>query len=125
MRRDPAVRRAALRRGQRAERLAAWWLRLKGYRILACGWRSRLGEIDLIVTRGDLVAFVEVKRRQEQDVALRAVSLRQRERIARAARLYVQEHSELEGRDLRFDAIILCAGRLPRHVTDAWREESW
>ena len=125
MRRDPAVRRAALRRGQRAERLAAWWLRLKGYRILACGWRSRLGEIDLIVTRGDLVAFVEVKRRQEQDVALRAVSLRQRERIARAARLYVQEHSELEGRDLRFDAIILCAGRLPRHVTYAWREENW
>lgn len=122
MRNDQAVRQAAYRRGRQAEHLAAWWLRLKGYRILACGWRSRLGEIDLVAARGDVVAFVEVKRREEQDVALRAISLRQRERIARAARLYVQQHPELAERSFRFDALLLCRSRPPCHLMDAWRD---
>ena len=121
MKTDALSRRAAFLRGRRAERLAAWWLRLHGYRILATGWQSRLGEIDLIAARGDLVAFVEVKRRDDLEVGLRAISLRQRERIARAARLYMQEHPELEGRSFRFDALVLSPRRMPRYVVDAWR----
>src|SRR5690606_32778513 len=83
MKDEQALRRAAYHRGRRAERLATWWLRLKGYRVLARGWRSRLGEIDLIATRGNVVVFVEVKRREEEWKALQAVSLRQR--IGRAS----------------------------------------
>ena len=124
MRNDQAVRQAAYRRGRQAERLGAWWLRVKGYRILACGWRSRLGEIDLVAARGGVVAFVEVKRRHDQDVALRAVTARQRERIARAARLYVQERPELAGRSFRFDVLLLCPGRLPRHLTNVWWDDA-
>ncbi|HLS68345.1 MAG TPA: YraN family protein [Kiloniellales bacterium] len=124
MKDEQGLRRAAYRRGRRAERLAAWWLRLKGYRILAAGWRSRLGEIDLVAMRGPTIAFVEVKRREEEPMALQAVTLRQRERIARAARLYIQKHPELAGHSFRFDALLLCRGRLPRHLPDAWRESS-
>ena len=55
--------RAAFRRGHGAEGLAACWLRLKGYRILARNWRSAAGEIDLIARRGATLVIVEVKQR--------------------------------------------------------------
>lgn len=114
-------RRAAYGRGRRAEWLAAWWLRLQGYRILARGWRSPLGEIDLVAARGGILAFVEVKRRAEEAAALRAVSAKQRARIERAARGFLQRHPELSGHACRFDALLLLPGRLPRHLPDAWR----
>ncbi len=52
-------RRSAWLRGRRAELLAAWWLRLKGYRILARDLRTPVGEIDLIARRGRVLALVE------------------------------------------------------------------
>lgn len=43
---------------------AAWKAyRRRGYRLVARNWHCRLGEIDLIVARGGLVAFCEVKSR--------------------------------------------------------------
>ncbi|MCH8154936.1 MAG: YraN family protein [Proteobacteria bacterium] len=52
------TRRRAYGRGRRAEALAAWWLRLKGYRILARGFRVAAGEIDLIARRGRVLAHI-------------------------------------------------------------------
>jgi len=56
-------RRRAERAGRVGETAAAWWLRLKGWRILARRVRTPAGEVDLIARRGNLIAFVEVKRR--------------------------------------------------------------
>jgi putative endonuclease len=56
-------RQSAERGGRRAESLAAWWLRLKGWRILARRVRTPVGEIDLVARRGRTIAFVEVKAR--------------------------------------------------------------
>jgi len=50
--------------GRRGERRAAWFYRLRGYRIVERNLRMRGGEIDLIVRRGGLLVFVEVKTRQ-------------------------------------------------------------
>src|SRR3546814_3685062 len=58
-----AARRRAYARGRRGERIAAWWLRLKGYRVLAQGFRCPVGEIDLVARRGGILAIVEVKHR--------------------------------------------------------------
>ena len=63
------VGRDAFRRGHGAERRAAWWLRLKGYRVLAINWRSVAGEIDLIARRGGTLAFIEVKQRVDSETA--------------------------------------------------------
>ncbi|MET5012204.1 YraN family protein, partial [Burkholderia pseudomallei] len=57
-------RRQAEATGRRGERLAAWWLRLKGWTILDRRVRTPAGEVDLIARRGSLVAFVEVKTRK-------------------------------------------------------------
>ena len=61
-------RRRHLGRGHRGETLAAWALRLKGYRIVARQYRTKLGEIDIIARRADLVAIVEVKATQETEL---------------------------------------------------------
>ena len=114
-------RRAAARRGGRAETVAAWWRRLRGYRILARGFRAPVGEIDLIAKRGRVLAMVEVKARPTLDEARQAISPRQRDRIARAALAFVQRHPVLRRLNLRYDTLLLVPGRWPRHIRDAWR----
>ena len=78
-------RQAAERRGRRAEALAALWLRLKGYRILAHRVKLPVGEIDLVAAKGRLVAFIEVKARNDAALAVDAVSPTSWKRINRAA----------------------------------------
>ncbi len=116
-------RRSAWRRGRRGEGLAAWWLRLKGYQILARDFRSPVGEIDLIARRGRVLALIEVKARPRLTDASEAIGRRQRERIARAAQVFLQRHPALGTLDLRFDAMLVAPGRRPRHLPDAWRPE--
>ena len=116
-------RRRAYGRGRRAEALAAWWLRLKGYRIVARGFRVAAGEIDLIARRGRLLALVEVKARPSLEQARAAILPRQRERIARAAEVFLQRHPELAGLNLRFDVVLLAPGRRPHHLANAWHFE--
>ncbi len=117
----PERRRKAVRSGRRAEALAAWWLRLKGYRIEARGFRVPAGEIDLIARRGRVLALVEVKARRSLEAAGEAIAPRQRRRIARAAEAYLQRRPALANLELRFDAVLIVPGRLPRHLPDAWR----
>lgn len=112
---------ATERLGQRAERLAALWLRLKGYSIVARRVRNRFGEIDLVCRRGGCLAFVEVKGRASAAAALEALGLHQQRRIAAAAQYYLKDRPALAKLDRRFDLITITPKRLPRHLTDVWR----
>ncbi|MDQ7249145.1 YraN family protein [Dongia sedimenti] len=116
--------RDAFHRGHGAERRAAWWLRLKGYRVLAINWRSVAGEIDLIARRGATLAFIEVKQRADPDTAVLSLAPQQRHRLARAAGLFVAQRPALADLTLRFD--LMAFGRLgrPVHMKDAWRPDS-
>ncbi|MGM0562360.1 MAG: YraN family protein [Pseudomonadota bacterium] len=116
-----SARLSAWKRGRRAETLASFWLRMKGYRVLAQGLRTPVGEIDLVVSRGAILAFVEVKHRATHEQALLAITERQRHRIERAASYYLSRRPELAERQLRFDGLLLVPGRLPRHLPDLWR----
>ena len=115
-----AARLGAERSGRRGEDLAAWYLRLKGYRIVDKRVKTPGGEIDLVARRFGVTAFVEVKARQSREelgMALEAVNTR---RIARAAEHYVARHPALSGTDLRFDVIFLAPMMWPRHVKGAF-----
>jgi putative endonuclease len=114
-------RRAAYRRGHAGERLAALRLLLTGYRILARRYRTKVGEIDLIAQRGDVIAFIEVKRRDAFATGLEAVTPRARTRIRRAAELYLRRNPALADRALRFDVMVITPWAWPRHIVDAWR----
>ena len=108
------------RRGLSAERIAAWRLRLAGYRILAQRLKTPVGEIDLVARRGDRVAFVEVKARATLADALESVTPRQRQRIERAAAHFLAHRPALADCEIRFDVIAVVPGRPPRHLKNAW-----
>ena len=75
----------AERHGQRAEFLCRLLLRLKGYRILARHWKCSSGEIDVVARRGRVLAFIEVKARDDVTTAAESLSPKQQARIGRAA----------------------------------------
>ena len=111
------------RRGRRAERLAAWRLRLAGYRVLARRYRTPVGEIDLIARRGRRLVMVEVKARPTEALARQAVPERQRRRIAMAARRFLAANPRYRDHAVRFDVMAVVPGRLPIVIADAWRDE--
>ncbi|MEQ9314211.1 MAG: YraN family protein [Henriciella sp.] len=118
-----ASRKAAERRGRRAETLAAIWLRLKGYRILATRLRLPVGEIDLIARRGNTIAFVEVKARTTREAAETAVSSKTWQRINRAAESWMAGQPHLSGCDWRFDLVAILPHHLPIHFSNHWRPD--
>ncbi len=99
-------RAAHLALGQAGERDAVRLLREHGLEILACDWRCRFGELDIVARDGDCVVFVEVKTRRRLDRYRPSDNLspRQLRRNVRAAREYLAEYGAPGGR-CRFDLI--------------------
>lgn len=118
----PQMRRQrAQRRGRFAERLCCWHLRLRGWRIVERDWRCPSGEIDIVARRGQVLAFIEVKARDDLDAAAASLSQRQRRRISRAASALLSARPELARFITRFDVMLVAGWRPPRHLTNAWR----
>lgn len=113
------TRQAAEARGRRGERLAAWYLRLKGWRILARRVRTPAGEIDLVAKRGGLIAFVEVKVRATAAELDYAIDERRLARVAAAAEVLMPVYATA-GEDIRVDVILMAPGTRPRHIENAW-----
>ncbi|RZM05338.1 MAG: YraN family protein [Sphingomonas sp.] len=117
--RHPDDRRLAEAAGRRGERLAGWWLRLKGWRILDRRVRTPAGEVDLVARKGSLVAFVEVKTRATAAELDWAIDERRLARVAAAAEVLMPRYAG-PGDDIRVDVILLAPGSRPRHIENAW-----
>lgn len=115
-----SLRRKAERRGHGAERLAAFALRLKGYRIVARRFRTKLGEVDLIARKGDLVAFVEVKARMSEAGAIDSVGFAAQRRIQAAGDLWLARQPDAARVSLRYDIVAVVPWRWPVHFPDAF-----
>lgn len=110
---------AAEKRGRQAERVAGWWLRLKGWTIIGRRMRTPAGEVDLVARKGRLLAFVEVKSRASvKDLDL-AIDARRLSRVAAAAEILWHELAE-PGDDMQIDVILLAPGHRPRHLANVW-----
>lgn len=107
-------------KGLRAEFWAGVYFHLKGYRILESRFKTPVGEIDLILKRGRVIVFTEVKLRKKHDEAAEAIHGKNRARVSRAAELYLQRHPEYTDYDARFDALVMTANGWPRHIQNAW-----
>ena len=113
-------RQVAFRLGLSAESRAAAYLIAKGYRIVARRWRSGVGEIDIVARRRGTLVFVEVKARAKLDDAAEAVIVPQRRRIIAAAEAWLAEHPDDGNSDMRFDAVLVAPGKMPRHIEAAF-----
>lgn len=118
-RRATSDRKAAENRGREGERRAAWWLWLRGWRILDRRVRTPAGEVDLVVRKGNLVAFVEVKTRATSAELDFAIDERRLGRVAAAAE-YLMPRFASPGDDIRVDVILIAPRTLPRHIENAW-----
>jgi putative endonuclease len=90
--------------GKRGERRAAWFYRLRGYRILERNARLPAGEIDLVVKRGATIVIAEVKTRQTRVAGdgHEAVTRIKRERMIQLGDQWAARHPEAR---LRYDIV--------------------
>lgn len=116
---DPR-RRKAHSRGHVAEYIAAFYLLLKGYRIIALRHRTKLGEIDIIARKGNLVAFVEVKARSEARASVDAVNFTAQNRIRAASDLWLARQRDYHLLSCRYDIVAVAPLALPQHFRDAF-----
>lgn len=80
-------------------------------------------ETDLMARKGRVLAFVGVKARRPQDLALESVTPQLRKRLEQAANQWVSRRHGLQQHLWRFDLVMLAPGKLPRHMRDAWRAQ--
>lgn len=110
---------AAEQRGRRGETIAAWFLRLKGWRVVAMRVKTPRGEVDLIARRGKTIAFVEVKaRRNVRDLATAIDAYRLR-RVAAAAEILLPKYGK-ECENMQIDVIMVAPWRWPHHLPNVW-----
>lgn len=102
--------------GKRAERRAARWYRLRGYRVLAANAWVGGYELDLVLRRGRRVVFCEVKSKGSRAFgdAVEMVHAEKQGRIRRAAAAWLAAHPEHAGLAVSFDVIAVQEGRLVR-----------
>ncbi len=105
--------------------MAAAYLESRGWQVLHRNWRFHHKELDLVVMRGGLVAFVEVKARAEGGWghALEAITARKRRDLTVAARGWIAAFGR-PYHSFRFDAVFVVRGPSStrvEHVEDAWR----
>lgn len=114
-------RRRAHGKGHRGEWLAALALMLKGYRILARRFRTRLGEVDLIAKRGDVIAVVEVKARASLAEAMDAITPTAQRRIEAAGDLWLSRQADHGRLSVRYDLVAVLPRRWPVHVENIFQ----
>ncbi len=100
-----AIKGERRRLGFSGERKAAAWLKREGYKIVARNWRCRAGEADIIAENDEVVAFVEVKTRTNDNYGepCEAVDSRRQTRYKNIARYYF--YGREPQKTVRFDIV--------------------
>ncbi len=111
-------------KGVAAETQAAEHLKAKGYQIIEMRYKTKFGEIDLIVKQGNLICFVEVKVRAKQVDALESVTPRTQRRIENSALFFLSEYPDYMNCDMRFDVITISGDANLVHLDNAWQARS-
>ena len=96
-------------RGQRAEALAAQYLRAAGCEILQCNFRRRLGELDIVARAREVLVIAEVRTRSSTAYggAAASVTRAKQRRITRAAQQLLQQRADLAAMPVRFDVLVV------------------
>jgi putative endonuclease len=106
--------------GQQGESLVAQWLQQQHWSILARGWTSRWGELDVVALRREgrasCLAFVEVKTRSQgnwDEDGLCAITRSKQTKLWKTAQLFLAKHPHLAEVNCRFDVALVNVRRSP------------
>jgi len=104
------AKQAALQTGQLAEFFVARWLTAQGWTVLHQRWHCLYGELDVVATQPDTLAFVEVKARSKgnwDENGLLSITPQKQAKLWQAAQLFLAEHPHLADLPCRFDIALL------------------
>jgi putative endonuclease len=112
--------------GQRAEDIAAEFLRAQGLQILERNYRRRLGELDIIARDGDVLVIAEVRTRASDRYGGAAASVdgRKRQRLVRAAAQLLQQRKDFSHLRVRFD-VLAVSGTVVGSPTVQWLQHAF
>ena len=113
-------RKAAEAKGRVAEVVAMALLAAKGYVLIKRRYKSPSGEVDLIMRKGDVTAFIEVKARVSHDAAVESISPRQAQRISAAASHWMAQDEVANAGTCRFDVVAVNSALIPTHIENAF-----
>lgn len=113
---------SALEKGRSGEEKARNYLESKGYKFLGANYRTRLGEVDLIVEKGETLVFVEVKARENVSFGTpqESVTPSKQRKVVKAALEFIKRY-RYEKRPLRFDVVSITQDRV-EHTENAFGE---
>ena len=119
------ARQKSYQKGHWAESFAALYFLSKGYSVLHRRYKTRLGEIDLVLKKRNMLVFVEVKARKNLDDALNSIHAQNRERIENASLQFLADYPSYNSFDMRLDAFCIAVnkGVFPIkfvHLDNAW-----
>ena len=110
--------------GSKGEKLAAEFLALHNYEIIATNFFSPYGEIDIIALKDEILVFIEVKTRSSNlDSALNSISISKRKKISRTASIFLAKNREYEDMFTRFDVIAILLNKdhtFLKHIKEAF-----
>ena len=112
--------------GQEGEERASKYLMENGYCIVERNFRTKYGEIDIIVKKAETVVFVEVKTMPNatSDMLSKVLNTQKQQRIIKTSKRFLQNHREYSNSCIRYDVIVLDMQGLPPvyHIENAFSE---
>lgn len=112
--------------GNKGEEKACKYLIEKGYEIIDRNWRTRTGEIDIIVKKADFLVFVEVKTipNGTPDMLAKELNYQKKQKILKTSKRYLINHREYNNSYIRFDVVVIGMAGLPDiyHIENAFAE---
>jgi putative endonuclease len=96
---------AHLKQGEDAEAACSRYLKSQGLKLLSTNFSCRLGEIDIIMLDKNMLVFVEVRFRKNNNFGdgLESITAAKQRKLRRTAELYLQQNSQYE--NARFDVV--------------------
>lgn len=105
--------------GLLAEYIVAFYYVLRLFLPIKHRYKVHVGEIDLIMKRLNQIVFIEVKARKS-GLQENIITLKQQQRITRAAELFLAQHLEYKHCNIRFDLVVVAPYSLPKIIKNAW-----
>lgn len=111
--------------GKKGEEEAIAFLQHKGYTIVASNWREKHLEIDVICTKDNKLAFVEVKSRSNNTITdpLQSVTRAKQKKLIKAAHAFLEQNPNYADFDIQFDVVsIIFTPNKPQieHIEEAF-----
>ena len=98
------------KKGNIAELKAVEFLKSKGFKIIEQNFYSRFGEIDIIVTKDDVLHFIEVKSGDDYELAIQNITPRKLSRLIKTGNIYLKKN--FIDADFVYDAVVVTPQRV-------------